>query len=398
MVRISVLFLKAALLVTCFVFLMGCWDRTEINDLAIVMASGFDIAEDDQIECTVQVALASGISKMQQSGGGAQGKKPVLLISQKGKDALDILNKMQEQMSRKIFLGHRGVTIIGEKYAKRGVDRVLDEHLRMPISRYNSIVLTTHGASAKEILKAKYSLELIPSIGMTKIQAHDTGVSIKISEYLDEISKSGTMPATGAIRLVKDENGELTFRIDEAAVYEKNKLVGFLPEHEMRMLQFWKGNGARINITVQAQPKKQKYKGTIGFKVERAAVKVKTKILNGKPEVTVKYKVTANVLENDTKLDLTKQMNLLNRLLKDEMHKEVSTMVSHVQKEMKSDIFGIGEKIHTQHPYYWKTIENDWETLFPDVPIAIEVEVNVIHLGRSQVPAHLEKKDMPPTK
>jgi spore germination protein KC len=397
MVRIWVVFLKVALLVTCFVFLMGCWDRTEINELALVMASGFDITEDDQTESTLQVALASGISNIQQSGGGAKGKKPVLLISQKGKDSLDILNKMQEQMSRRIFLGHRGVTIIGEKYAKRGVDRFLDEHMRMPNSRSNRIVLTAHGASAKEILKAKYSLEVIPSIGMSKIQAH-TGVSIKISEFLDELSKSGTMPATGAIRLVKDVNGELTFRIDEAAVYAKNKLVGFLPEHEMRMLQLWKGRGARINISVQAQPKKQKYKGTIGLKVERAAVKVKTSILNGKPEVTVTYKISGIVLENDTKLDLTKQMKLLNRLLTDEVHKEVSTMVHHVQKEMKSDIFGIGEKIHAQHPYYWKTIENDWETLFPDVPIDIKVEVNVMHIGRSQVPVHLEKKDNPPTK
>jgi spore germination protein KC len=91
-------------------------------------------------------------------------------------------------------------------------------------------------------------------------------------------------------------------------------------------------------------------------------------------------------------------MKLLNRLLTDEVHKEVSTMVRHVQKEMKSDIFGIGEKFHAQHPYYWKTIENNWETLFPDVPIDIEVEVNVIHLGRSQVPAHLEKQYTPPTK
>jgi spore germination protein KC len=391
--------LRTALLIPCLGILTGCWDRTEINDLSLVMASGLDLAGNGQVNYTLQIALPPGISNVQQSGGGGKAKRPVTVISHIGQDGEDALDKMQEQLSRTIYFGHRGILIFGEEYARHGLDQVVDKFMREPTNRYNSFVLTTHGATVQEVLNAKYALEQIPGTGMSKIQTHDIGVSIQISEFLDDISKSGIMPVTGAIRLVKDAStGETTFRIDEAAVYYHEKLVGFLPENEMRMVQIWKGKGKRIKITAQAQPKEEGYKGTIGFQISKAAVKVKTKNKNGKPEATVAFKITGSALENDTKLDLSKNLPLVNRVVSDEVHKTVTAMVRHVQKEMKSDIFGIGESFHVQHPYLWKQIANDWGTIFPDVPIAIEVDVKTDGTGRTTVPAQLKKKDIPPPK
>lgn len=50
-------------------FLSGCWDRTEITDLAIVTAASIDKKDNNQIELSVQVFIPSSIS----SGGGGQG-------------------------------------------------------------------------------------------------------------------------------------------------------------------------------------------------------------------------------------------------------------------------------------------------------------------------------------
>lgn len=55
-------------------FLTGCWDRVEINDLALVLASGFDLTKDGQLEITEQIALPSGIG-MPGAGGGRRGTK-----------------------------------------------------------------------------------------------------------------------------------------------------------------------------------------------------------------------------------------------------------------------------------------------------------------------------------
>jgi spore germination protein KC len=276
------------------------------------------------------------------------------------------------------------------------VDQVLDEFLRAPFSRYNSYMLTAHGASAKEVLNAQYILEQIPGIGMSKIQARNTVMSVKISEYLDEISRTGIMPVTGAIRLVKGEHGETTFRIDEAAVYRNHKLAGFLTEPEVRMLLCLKGRGERIKVTAQAQPRTEGYKGTIGCEIRRTSVQIHTANRNGKPEATVRFKAIGVVVENDTKLDLTKNVELVNRLLTEETRKMVSQLIKHVQKDFKVDIFGIGEKIHVQHPYFWRQVKDDWNQRFPDVPIAVEVKFEIDRIGRTQVPAQLEVKETSP--
>ncbi|WP_449267218.1 Ger(x)C family spore germination protein, partial [Gordoniibacillus kamchatkensis] len=37
--------------------LPGCWDRTELNDLALVTALVFDKAENNQIQLTAQIII-----------------------------------------------------------------------------------------------------------------------------------------------------------------------------------------------------------------------------------------------------------------------------------------------------------------------------------------------------
>jgi spore germination protein KC len=385
---------KAALLVGCLGMLPGCWDRNEINDLALVMGRGLDLAENGEVESTLQIALPAGIAKAKQ--GGARAQRATLVVSQTGKDGVDNMSRLEEQLSRRVFLGYRGITVIGEQYARHGIDQVLDEFTRAPFSHYSNFILTAHGASAKEVLLAKYALERVPTLGMRKLEMQNNGVAVKISDFMDDISQIGIAPVTGAIRLVKDDRGKTTFIIDEAAVYKSSKLVGYLSEPEVRMLQCWKGRCERIKITAQAQPMEEGYKGTIGYDIHKASVQVNTSVHNGKPEVSVKFKAYGVVSENDTKLDLSKNMGLVDRMMTDEVHRMVSKLVHHVQKELNSDILGIGRKLHTQHPSLWKQLENDWENIFPDIPIAIEVDVKVDRIGRTQLPAQFLQKEIPP--
>ena len=47
-------------------FLSGCWDRVEVNDLAIVTAAAIDKRDDNQIELSIQIFIPKSLS----SGGG----------------------------------------------------------------------------------------------------------------------------------------------------------------------------------------------------------------------------------------------------------------------------------------------------------------------------------------
>lgn len=157
-----------------------------MDDLALVMASGIDLTDDGQLEITLQIALPTGIPSAVQSGG--SGKKSVIVISASGKNSSEVTGKLQQQLSRAIYFGHRGVIIFGEQFARHGINQVVDTFTRFPESRSNSYVLTTYGETAKEILNTPYQLELIPGIGINKIQSSKLSFPVKIDEFLNALS------------------------------------------------------------------------------------------------------------------------------------------------------------------------------------------------------------------
>lgn len=396
MICVRKVVLHTSFLLLCLVLVTGCWDRTEINDLALVMGSGLDIAKNGQLLSTLQIALPPGHGALSQGGG--QSKPPDLLVMETGMNGNETLSKLQALLSRKIFLGHRVIIVIGEEYARHGINNILDTLLRSPLSRYNCYILTAHGTTAKEVLQTKYILEQISSVGMTKIQSHQCGNSVKIGDFINNMSQTGVMPITGAIRIVKRDGNNKTFRIDEAAVYRDNKLQGFLSDRERKMLPCSKGTGERISITTQMEPKTEKLKGTIGFELSNAFVNVNTKYRNGRPSATVTFQAKARVLENDTNLDLSKNITSVNHALSEEVRKILTKMIDHSQKKWKADIFGIGEQIHKHYPYEWKKIESKWDSIYPSVPISIRVDINLERIGRTTAPAHLQQTDIKSTK
>jgi spore germination protein KC len=376
-------------LIACLGFLTACWDRKELDDLALVMASGVDLTDDGQIETTLQIALPTGIPSSLQPGGKAA--KPVLVISAKGKNGIDSLGRLQQQLSRRINLGHRGVLVVGEKYARRGWDEVLDTLLRSPESRYNSYMVTAYGTTAKEILNASYQMEVIPATGINKIQYSDYSLSVTMDKFLDALASFGKAPVTGAIRVINQGSGQQTFIIDKAAVYQKNKLVGFLSGKELKAFRLLSGKIDGMRLTTQMEPPKKGYLGTISIQLMKVKPKISTKIKNGIPEVTVSFKATATILANDTSLDMSKVIPRVEKKFSADLQEGFTGTISRVQKKFKADIFGFGNQIHIQHPYAWKTIKNKWDELYPQVPVQVKTELRIERVGRTQAPGHQQK-------
>ena len=67
--------LKLFIAIAALVTTIGCWDRREVEELAIVTTMGLDLSSNGDIEMTVEIVMPQG--KKEQQGGG---------FSQKGKD------------------------------------------------------------------------------------------------------------------------------------------------------------------------------------------------------------------------------------------------------------------------------------------------------------------------
>jgi spore germination protein KC len=80
--------------------LVGCWDRIEVNDLALVMATGIDKASDQKLQVTAQIATPS---QGGQSATSSSNQLPYLVVSTVGDNTRSALQKMQIAAKQKII-------------------------------------------------------------------------------------------------------------------------------------------------------------------------------------------------------------------------------------------------------------------------------------------------------
>ena len=63
------------------------------------------------------------------------------------------------------------------------------------------------------------------------------------------------------------------------------------------------------------------------------------------------------------------------------------------QKELKTDIFGFGETIHRKYPKMWKKMKDNWDDIFPNLPVNITVEVDTKQLGGIGKPLFMKEEE-----
>ncbi|MGG1658248.1 Ger(x)C family spore germination protein [Brevibacillus sp. NRS-1366] len=364
-------------------FLTGCWDRQELNDIALIIGSAVDQAEDGAILGTVQIVVPS------LSGGGTMGKTTppsFFIATSSGKDFSEVIQKTQKNVSRRLFRGHRQVLFIGEKYAKNGVSDILDSITRDPESRLRTDVIIVKGSDAKNILSAQYPFEPVSSIAALK-QHLALGIegSATLRNFLIAASTDGSSPTLSAMELNANsspDKGQIQlagsqfkkngFQMAGTAVFNKQlKLVGYVDNGESGLLNWITQYQKRITISTT-----EPTFGRFGFVATNTGSKISAEIHRTRIKFYVTLTGEGVINENNTKLDLmeTKNLRKLEQTLNDETKKRTLQMIKKVQKKYGTDILGFGEVVHRQFPYQWKAMKKNWEHEFAKA----EVEVNVI--------------------
>jgi hypothetical protein len=55
--------------------------------------------------------------------------------------------------------------------------------------------------------------------------------------------------------------------------------------------------------------------------------------------------------------------------------------VNKIQKEFETDIIGIDRYLRQRHPDLWKTVEKDWQEIFPNIDIDVSTNVKIRRVG-----------------
>ena len=105
-----------------------------------------------------------------------------------------------------------------------------------------------------------------------------------------------------------------------------------------------------------------------------------------------------------TKIEGTLADNMTTKKINEHFFKEIEKKISHhveneidstlkkLQEELKTDITEIGLETHRTYPKQWQNIRSEWNDIFANAEISIEVDANFTHEGLINESVHREER------
>lgn len=386
------------LTIMCCLGLAGCWDRREINDLAMVTAVAADEVEDkgDRIkEFTLQianpVALVPG-----QGGGGPGGPKSFWTVAGRGRNNREAMMDIAKRIPKSLFYGQTRSYIIGEEAARNGIAPYLDNAVRFRESRGNIFLVIAKG-QAKKVLEVD-----IPTLrgtglalsSMFELNKGETGViSVTLNDFCYALTTGSTSPVAPVVEVVpqssvtsedlKSEGGpSKTIKISGMAVFDtKGHLVGFLNEEETLGLMWVKGKTRHRSLIIPCPVVGAKE--PIALDVMAARSDILVDVEEGMPKFKIRIEAFVDLAEHFGSHKGFMQPEVVKKIedrCSEQIKREGKRMLKKA-RELNADVLGLGEKVHRYHPREWQRIRGYWPHIFPDVQVEWQVKTKFRHRG-----------------
>jgi spore germination protein KC len=369
------------------IFCTSCWNQRELNELSIAMGLGIDKSSEDQYEVTLQVVIPQEVKEPSYY-------TPVKVYSQRANSLFEAFRKLTTEVPRKVYLPHFRVMVIGEELAKEGISDLLDMVIRDHEFRSDFfIIISKDGYSAKDVLEIMTPFEKIPSqeiysILETSETAWAPTLGVKLDELVTNLKTRGVEVVLTGVTIkgkgdssskskknVEKLNPISVLQMKDVAVFKEDKLIGWLNEKESKGYNYIINN---VESTVGAV-KCPDQEETVIIEIKKVDTSVKSILEDGQPQIKIISAIKANIGEVRCKLDL-KDPETIKEVEKNfelQVKDILQSAVKVAQEKYKSDIFGFGRTIHESYPKVWRTLENNWDERFENLPISYEIKAEI---------------------
>lgn len=403
--------LKILLLALFFcspMILSGCWDYVEYEDMVQVSALGIDFDQQSrEITLSLQyIPTAQGekAGRTESSSSGTKSKEIVHTAT--GKSIYEALTKIQQVVFKKLFFGYLQVTVIGKDAAKYKMMDIVELLDRNPDIRSTSLTAVTAGKAEDTLstfdaaLVASSSEEIKNLINLANITGAAYPVSIQdltamlavpgIEATAPRVITVSRMPqpdAKGGIEgnIKYDQERMGDHRIAGIAAFKGENFAGWLEEKESLGLGWITGKKI-LTYKFSETSDEADTEDIFFYRIRKSKGNIKVQIENDKPTFQVDVKVIADLRKyysNKGSDFLTPQeVRVMEKKLSDSIRSDIEAVLKRGQKELKSDIFGFGFALFRENWKAWRTeYGKKWDEIFPDLPVAINVEAKIINTG-----------------
>ncbi len=397
--------IKMLLILAAVFLLQGCWDKRELTDLALISALGVDKGENTKYEATFQVVNPISVTGGLQGGQGGD-RPPITTITVPGNNLTEISRHASTSISRELYYSHTNLVVVDEDLAKdEGLVKILDILDRDTNFRTTSTIVIAHGAKAKDLIKALTPVDKIPANKINKtlqFTEQQLGEHFKtsIQDVLKCITSQSRYPVISSFKLtgikkkapkmesIQSTDPAAQIEANDLAVFKEGKLADWLEGQNARSVLWLRNKVRQSYLTIDLMNKKD----SLTFDVIRQNTKVKAKLKNNQPAISVYVNMEGDVGETTVPvlLDDPKVLNEIEKKASDKLKKELQDAVKLVQQR-KTDVLQFGDVVYRRYPEVWKKIEHQWaDKYFPDLDVEITVNAYVRRTGLRSNPGNLK--------
>ncbi|MGB9780214.1 Ger(x)C family spore germination protein [Caldanaerobacter sp.] len=364
--------------------LTGCWDKIEIEDRAFVMAIGIDLSQSNKrYLVTFQFPNVAQLAKGSGGGGSGGSEKPSFAVSEVADTIFSASRHISARLDKALYLGHTQAIIFGKEVVedKARFQEVLDSLDRSYELSRKVYLLVTPG-KAQDILLKKYDLEPNTGAYIRDIFKHYNLTSIFPSVNYNKITKS-LHETNGNAIIPKIVAGKNEVKIAGSAIIKDYKLAGWMEDDENMGYMFLTGlvKGGDVTIGLPANEGNVKVPFNVSNVVRRRGIEVKGGKIVYRVKLDVEGDVTEYTFEKHGEMIKGDIVNLIEKETSNKIKNMAHKAINRFQKELKVDMLGIGDYIEKFYPSLWSKIGKDWNKIFPDIEIKVDVTSHVRRIG-----------------
>ncbi|MFD1676611.1 Ger(x)C family spore germination protein [Alicyclobacillus fodiniaquatilis] len=388
--------------VIMFPLITGCWDRLEIEDRGTILGLAIDPMDGEPplgitgpnaksdlrgYRLTAQIAIPGRITLGPgESGTGGSSQRPVWVVSTTGKTIDDAMNKLQQQLADKIFLGQLRVITVNQKIARSvGMHDIQDFFRRNAEIRRLCWMLISYG-DASNAMEAAPKLERVPTLYLVSTMEHAATLgkmpNVFLGNYWSTLSSKGQDPVLPFIKVIGSAKDQV--ETEGLAIFKGERMVGTLDSIETAVYMEIKNehkSGYGLALPMPGDPQ---HSAIISGLDRRTTLKYH--MVNGHPAFEA-YTVVMSKIEEKTGNQTLDQMKVINEIA-DEGSKVLTDgqmkVVEKLQK-LHSDPIGFGEIVRGEAPGYWLhemgNSHEKWDDQFARTPFQAHVKVYIKRIG-----------------
>lgn len=373
----------------------GCFDYTEVDKMAYVMAIGIDKGKTSNLKITLQVAIPKSLA-----GEGGDSEKAITTTTFESQTIYPGINLADTYISKNINLSHAKLLVFSKELIQQeDIKKYLHEFVRGREFRRDAFVLVSEGSAEEYIKKIKIQLEINPSkfyeeilkgykeTGLiSKSEFHDLYINdetyaqqpavalvgVNKLESLDKYDiNNSSFPQKGRMYPLEGDykggnvpkTGFSNSNVMGSAVFKNGKMVGELDGEDTTYYLMVTGEFRNSHITIPDPLSKGEF---LVLKIQKARNPVKKIDIqdekNPKIQVDINLEADFTGIQSGINYEDPHNVSIIENAANAFYKDGITKFLNHTTKDFDSDICGFGRQVKSKF-LTW----NEWENFkWPD--------------------------------